>query len=119
MATKTKKNISTKASKKASPKRTTKTAKAKAPKAIIVEESKGVYTMTTETPANTNNEVFEKLPETPALSNIESKPDNSDIIQENVSYNNFMLPSKKEKDYTISFIIGGLVLVIILWGMLA
>lgn len=114
MATKktSKKNTT---AKKASPKRTNKRAKAKAPEAIVVEESKGVYTMTTEPAANTNNEVFEKLPEPTSTEN-EYKVDNSDLIHENVSYNNMMIP-KREKDHSVTYIVIGLVTVILLWAI--
>lgn len=114
MANKSKKNT-TKASKKGAPKRTNKRAKAKAPETIVVEESKGVYTMTTEPTANTNNEVFEKLPEPTSTPN-EYKVDNSDIIQENASYSNMVMP-RRGKDHSVTYIVVGLVTVILLWAI--
>lgn len=102
---------------KASPKRTNKRAKAKAPEAIVVEESKGIYTITSV--EENNNDTYAKLPEeTPPPANIEYKQDNSDLIQENASYNNVMLPAK-EKDNSVTYIVAGLVLVILMWAIFA
>ena len=114
MATKSKKNT-TKASKKGAPKRTNKRAKAKAPEAIVVEESKGVYTMTTEPTANTNNEVFEKLPEPTSTPN-EYKVDNSDIIQENASYNNNFAP-KEDSTGVLLYIAAAFVILMLAWAL--
>lgn len=117
MATKSKKNTSSKTSKKPSPKRAASKSKTKAPEAIIVEESKGIYTSTPI--EDNNNHTNISLPEqTPPPAEPEYKQDNSDLIQENASYTNVSMPYK-EKDNSMAYIVGGLVLVILMWAIFA
>lgn len=132
MATKkpTKKNIS---SKKASPKRTSKKSKAKAPEAIIIEESKGIYTLSS-APDIVNPQITDAVTqeshivsehtnetnistETPAAIEQNTKVDNSDLVTENVSYNNMIVP--QAKDNTILYIGVGLGVIIFLWALFA
>lgn len=126
MATKkaTKKNTS---SKKDAPKRTTKKTKAaQTNEAVIVEESKGIYTLATPDVVNPQitDSVTTTLPEvTPTVEAAaitepadiveENKQvDNSDIITDNVSYNNMIVP--QAKDNTILYIGAGLGLIVLL-----
>lgn len=126
MATKkaTKKNTS---SKKDAPKRSSKKTKAaQTNEAVIVEESKGIYTLATPDVVNPQitDSVTTTLPEvtptveagsiteTAAIVEENKQPDNSDIITDNVSYNNMIVP--QAKDNTILYIGAGLGLIVLL-----